>query len=130
MITDINQSSTIDKLNTANLPSYWSAYFDYEIDTVLYNLTYNKLKDAVELIRKQAKPFVDSQRVIGLILTELGSKHTFHRQFHERHGDSDSGQVLGMQLYHIMVDDSDLWTFCETKHKGHLFPHATYWIIK
>ena len=84
MITDINRSSNITKLNRVT--------------------------------------------VINKILTKFASKHNFHRQFRERHVNSDSGQVLGMQLYHIMVEDSDVWIYSETKHRGHIFPHATYWL--
>ena len=128
MITDIKQSSNITKLNRETLPSYWSYYFDYERDNELFNLTKKEFKEVLELRRKQPKPFIDSQEVINKILTKFASKNNFHRQFRERHANSDSGQVLGMQLYHIIVEDSDVWIYCETKHRGHMFSHATYWL--
>ena len=128
MITDIKRSSNITELNRETLPSYWSDYFDYEKDNELYNLTKKEFNEVLELKRKEPKPFIDSQQVINKILTKFASKHNFHRQFRERHVNSDSGQVLGMQLYHIMVEDRDVWTYSETKNRGHKFSHATYWL--
>lgn len=108
MITDIKQVSIKQKLERHKLKPYWLEYFDCESDINLYELTKNELKQVVELERKRAKPFIDSQQVISKLLTILGSKHKFHRQFRENHENSDSGQVLGMQLYHIMLEDIDV----------------------
>jgi hypothetical protein len=128
MITDIDQKSNITSLNIETLPSYWSDYFDYEKDSELYDLTKKEINETLELKRKEPKVFIDSQVVISDILTKLGSKHNFHRQFKERHKNSDSGQVLGMQLYHIMVNDRDVWIYSPTQHRGHKYSHATYWM--
>jgi hypothetical protein len=130
MITSISQCSKITQLDRSNLPSYWADYFEYEKDSTLYDLTKSELVGAVEIARNKIKQFIDSQQVINKILTECGSKHNFHRQFNERHKGLNAGTVLGMQLYHIMIEDSDVWMYYETQHPGHLFPHATYFIVK
>jgi hypothetical protein len=130
MITSISQSSKITQLDRPNLPPYWADYFEYEKDNELYGLAKIELVGAVEIARNKIKPFIDSQQVINKILTEFGLKHNFHRQFNERHKGLIAGAVLGMQLYHIMIEDSDVWTFYETQHAGHVFPHATYFIAK
>ena len=65
--------------------------------------------------KKKDKPYIDSQILLNSVLTKFGESHNFHRQFRERHANSDSGQVLGMQLYHLMIKDSDVWVYCETK---------------
>ena len=80
----------------------------------------------VNEIKKNPQPFVDSQIVIAKILTDFGIKSFFHGKFNENHPGLHREQVLGMQLYCIMLDAPETWVYCETKHKGHLFPHATY----
>ncbi len=126
MITDINRQATISELNRTKLPSYWIKYFEYEADDELFNLSNNELIKGIETEKKKDKPYIDSQILLNSVLTKFGESHNFHRQFRERHANSDSGQVLGMQLYHLMIKDSDVWVYCETKQRGHLFPHATY----
>ena len=126
MITDINGKSKITNLIRKNLNDYWCQYFDYEKDVSLYNLTKEELLRELETVKKTEKPFIDSQIIISRILTKLGKKHTFHRQFNERFPELHKEQVLGMQLYKIMLDEPDLWTFYPTQHSGHLFQHATY----
>lgn len=126
MITDINHKSILSDLDKKNLPSYWSSYFEYENDIELYNLTQNELISEISEQKSKEKPFIDSQITISNILTKFGAKHCFHRLFHERHQNSDSGQVLGMQLYYLMLKDANTWVYCEITKRGHKFPHATY----
>jgi len=129
MITDINRKSTLNELDRGKLPNYWSNYFDYENDLELFDLSKIELSNVIEEQKTKERPFIDSQITISNILTEFGKKHNFHRQFHERHRNSDSGQVLGMQLYHLMLKDTDTWVYCEITKRGHIFPHATYFQI-
>lgn len=128
MITDINQKSKITTLNRKNLNDYWWQYFAYEKVETLYNITKEELLREIDLVKKTEKPFIDSQIIILEILTKLANKHTFHRQFNERLPELHKEQVLGMQLYKIMIDDPNLWIFYPIQHSGHLFPHATYFM--
>lgn len=130
MITDINQKSTVTALNRSKLPSYWMQYFEYEKDEELFELTKSALIKAITEIKKEIKPFVDSQIVISKILTDFGTKSLFHRKFNERHSRLHREQVLGMQLYNIMLEDNEIWIYLETQHSGHTFPHATYFMSK
>lgn len=129
MITDINHKSSISVLNKSKLPSYWMQYFEYEKDKELFDLTKTALIKAVSEIKKNAKPFIDSQIVISKMLTEFGNRSLFHRRFNEKYPELHREQVLGMQLYSIMLEDSEIWIYYETQHSGHLFPHATYFQI-
>ena len=128
MITDINGKSRITTLNGKKLNDYWVQYFDYEKDISLFNLTKEEFVKEIETVKKTNKPFIDSQIIISKLLTKLGNKHTFHRQFNERFPGLHKEQVLGMQLYKIMVDEPNLWIFHPTQHSGHLFQHATYFM--
>ena len=128
MITDINERSEITTLDKKNLNDYWWQYFAYEGVESLYNLTKEEFLREIELVKKTEKPFIDSQIIILKILTKLANKHTFHRQFNERLPELHKEQVLGMQLYKIMIDEPNLWIFHPTQHPGHLFPHATYFM--
>ncbi|KAA6340946.1 hypothetical protein EZS27_011215 [termite gut metagenome] len=126
MITDINHKTIIKTLDKSKLAIYWCQYFDYEKDRKLFGLTKTALITEVYKIKKNTKPFIDSQIVISKILTNFGVKSVFHREFNARHSKLHKEQVLGMQLYSIMLEDNEIWIYCETQHKGHLSPHATY----
>jgi len=126
MITGIDQKSIIKTLNRESLPDYWGQYFVYEKDIELYELTETALLEVIESAKGMSKPFIDSKIAIGKILTEFGPKSNFHRQFSERHQELHKEQVLGMQLYKLMIEDRDVWIFHETQHVGHVFPNATY----
>ncbi|MCK9438269.1 MAG: hypothetical protein M0Q12_13820 [Synergistaceae bacterium] len=128
MITDINRKSRITTLNAKNLNGYWCQYFDYEKDVTLCNLTRDEFLREIAKAKKTEKPFIDSQIIVSKILTNLGNKHTFHRQFNERFPKLHKEQVLGMQLYKVMIDEPDLWIYHPTQHSGHLFQHATYFM--
>ena len=126
MITDISQKKIISELTNSKLPSYWTDYFKFKNDTHLSSLSKIELENVIEEEKKKPKPFIDSKKVISDILTKFGSKHIFHRKFNENNYGSNSGQILGMQLYDLMVNDKDLWTYLETKHNDHLYSNATY----
>lgn|SRR5574344_850572 len=126
MITDIKKQLIIKELNKSKLSSYWMQYFEYEKDEELFELTKSALIKAITEIKKDIKPFVDSQIVISKMLTSFGTKSLFHRKFNERHPNLHKEQVLGMQLYKVMLEDSEIWIYLEIQHRDHLFPHATY----
>jgi ferritin-like protein len=77
MITDVERRTVRDQLNETTLADYWEQYFYYR-DNVqrLHNLAEEKLINAVETARLMDKPFIDSQQVIGRVLTEFGIKGT------------------------------------------------------
>ena len=129
MITDIKQKNITNQLNKETLADYWKGYFQYQDKAVeLYQLAKIKLIEAVEKSRITERPFIDSQQIIGKILADFSNQHCFHRQFREQLPVLYPNQILGMQLYDIMVNDKDVWIYTETHHAGHLFPHATYFI--
>jgi hypothetical protein len=129
MITDPKNKSVRSTLDRTNLPDYWSGYFTYErVAPDLHLLTQTELTREVDKCKSQDRPFVDSQVIINQVFTRFGSNHTFHRQFSERFPELHREQILGMQLYTIMLRDEFTWIYMETQHQGHLFPHATYFI--
>ena len=129
MITDIQQRSVRSTLDRNRLPDYWNGYFSYQnLSPTLHQLTESELINEVNLCKSKPKQFVDSQVVISNILTKLGLRHNFHRQFSEQFPDLSREQILGMQLYTIMLNDNLIWIYIETQHPGHLFPHATYFV--
>ena len=129
MLTGPHNTTVRSRLNRNNLPDYWNGYFVYERESPdLHSLTETELIREVENCKCKTRPFVDSQVLINQVLTRLGSSHTFHRQFSERYPELHREQILGMQLYTIMLGDGLTWVYVETQHQGHLFPHATYFI--
>jgi len=126
MIQAIDNNSIISELDRTKLPTYWHGYLQYEQDVELSALTKNALIKEVEKEISKETPFIDSQIVIKNLLVEFGNKHSFHRQFREKHPILDSGQVLGMQLYHIMIQDSEIWKYLKSQKSGHLHTYSTY----
>ena len=131
MITDIQGNNVKKELNLDTLKPYWKGYFQYKKNAPDLHLLINEeFKLAVAKIKIGPRPYVDSQQVISEILTGLGSKHSFHRQFRELLPDLHANQTLGMHLYDFMLQDRMVWVYTETKHNEHLFSHATYFQSK
>jgi len=129
MITQVDQGSITSELNLENLPRHWNGYFSFRNQAPeLHEITNNLLQEAIEVAKNEERPFIDSQQVIGGILTDLGDRHNFHRQFNERFSELNAHQILGMQLYSIMVTDRSTWVYHPLQHEGHQFPHSTYFI--
>ena len=129
MITDIEQRSVRQELNRDTLADYWQGYFEYQEHAPgLYQLAAEGLSGKINNIRNIERPFVDSQQIIGELLTEFGSTHNFHRQFREQLPNLHPNQILGMHLYDIIIQDEGTWIYTETQHQGHQFPHATYFM--
>lgn len=131
MITDIKSSSKIKTLDRASgrgkLKPYWYDYFLFaEGAPDLYFVAQTELLAAMDEVQNEPRPFLDAQRAIGKILAQFSEKHNFHSQFNERFGALKPSQVLGMQLYTLMVEDAQRWVYMPTQHAGHAFPHATY----
>jgi hypothetical protein len=130
MLTGIEYRNPIGPdLRRTSLEPYWAQYFDYEASAPnLHAVTEAELQREVEQARGMEQPYLDSQQAISRILTALGPRHSFHRQFNERFPDYRPHQVLGMQLYAMMARDETLWVYTQTQHRGHMFPHSVYFI--
>lgn len=130
MITDIEFRSEIGPdLDHSKLNTYWSEYFGFVRDAPhLHTLSEVALQVVIDAARTQTRPYIDSQRAIAEILTGFGSLHNFHRQFNEIFATAKPSQVLGMQLYELVTRDSEWWVYFPTKHAGHAFQHATYFM--
>ncbi|MDR3539368.1 MAG: hypothetical protein P4L69_00130 [Desulfosporosinus sp.] len=111
----------------SKLYSYWNVFFVYEKSS-LVAITEKELKNEIASEKYKAKPFIDSQQIINIILTRLSKRHNFHDQFHEQFPGANEGSLLGMQLYTLILKDDKDWCYIVTQHPGHLFAHATYFI--
>lgn len=130
MLTGIEYRPPIGPdLRPEKLESYWTEYFDYERrGSTLHAITETELQGEIDRARALDPPYIDSQQAISRILTALGGRGTFHRQFNEQFGDYRPHQILGMQLYAMMARDETLWVYTQTQHAGHAFPHSVYFI--
>ena len=87
-----------------------------------------ELIDELDKARSQVRPFLDAQQRISIILTRLGSTANFHRQFSEQFPEFKPNQIIGMQLYALVVSDSETWIYTPIQHPEHMFPHASYFL--
>lgn len=127
MITDPKLKSKIGpNLDESKLNTYWAEFFRYQREApALCTLSETALQEAIDRARHRSSPHLDAQQAISEILTNFGSKNNFHRQFNELFPFKPA-QVLGMQLYSLVAADDDWWIYTETQHRGHAYPHATY----
>lgn len=109
MITDIEQRSQIGPdLRVEKLDSYWQEYFTFRDEVYeLHQVVERELIDELDKARSQVRPFLDAQQRISIILTRLGSTANFHRQFSEQFPEFKPNQIIGMQLYALVVSDSE-----------------------
>jgi hypothetical protein len=111
-----------------SVPEHWGFFFAFEKEAELYDLSKQALIKEINKARALAKPFIDSKVTISDILTAFGANHIFHRKFNEILPGAHKEQVLGMQLYYILITGKDdTWHFSETLKKGHKYPNAVYW---
>lgn len=132
MIQSFEGNSLIGpELRPEYLEPYWTEYHQFRDEaSELHQITENELSLQIERAKGEARPHIDSQRIIGEILTNLGNQHNFHRQFNEQFPGYRPHQILGMQLYALIARDEDTWTYLKTQHAGHAFPHSTYFIAQ
>lgn len=130
MITNLDFRTSIGPdLRLHHLEPYWSEYFTFERETPdLHQIAEEELSSEIETERNKAQPFIDAQRSISRVLTDLGPRHNFHRQFNDAFEQSKAAPVLGMHLYALLARDIRYWVYTPTQHAGHRFPHATYFI--
>ncbi|SCZ67617.1 hypothetical protein [Thiohalomonas denitrificans] len=128
MITDTNFRSEIGpELRRQNLADYWNEFFVFSSDTRgLHLISERALRREIDAAKSMDRPYLDAQQAINRVLTELGAKHNFQRQFSEQFPEFRREQVLGMQLYRLVTGDDDWWVYTETQHANHTFPHAVY----
>lgn len=128
MITCIENRPPIGpELREEKLPVYWSEYRDYEQNaTDLHVEIEHLLLAEIATASAMPRPFMDSKQVISRVLTAVGPRHSFHRQFSERFPGYRREQLLGMHLYALVARDESLWIYNQTHHAGHMFPNATY----
>ena len=128
MLKFINSRKILKELNKYELEDYWGNYFEFEKDEELSNITGNLFISHLDNVRNTKKPYIDSSVLINEILTNLGNTHSFHRQFSENHSNLIREQVLGMQLYKIIIEDKDIWYFSKVKKNEHKYANAVYFI--
>jgi hypothetical protein len=130
MIQSLDGDSIIGPvLRREHLSDYWREYFEYEArGAELHDLTRNELLEVIEAAKRSTRPHIDSQIKINELLTHLGPRHTFHRQFNERFPGFRPPQLLGMQLYALLAADGETWRYIKTIRPGHIFSHSNYFI--
>jgi hypothetical protein len=126
MLQFIDNKKVLKELNKYELEDYWGNYFEFEKDEILSSITRNLFLIHLDSVRNSNKPYIDSSVLINGILTNLGKTHNFHRQFSENHSNLVREQVLGMQLYKIIIEDKDIWYFSKVKKNEHKYANAVY----
>lgn len=130
MLQDINGKTLSNPFGKSHIDAHWYDYERYEKEVSLSDFTKTKLLELINIKKMETTPFIDSGVLISELLTEFGKTHKFHRKFNEKFSDLTSGSVLGMQLYLLLIDDSEQWIFHKSKKEDHLYSNSTYFISK
>lgn len=111
----------------SKLDSHWDEFFICE-NSALIAIAEKELTKEIGSEKFKAKPMIDSQQVINIILTRLSKRHNFHHHFQEQFPNANAGSVLGMQLHTLVLKDDEDWCCFVPKHPSHVFAHAIYFI--
>ena len=115
-------------LERTTIPIHWQQYNLYIANEELSNFTKEALEKKIEIEKQKARPYIKSNILIANLLTEFGSKYQFHRLFKESFPGFDSGAILGMQLYMLLLEDDKNWYYNKSKDSNHLYASSEYFI--
>ena len=126
MITNIEENSMITELDINNLPIYWREYLEYDKNKELSDLTKSTFCKIIDMERIKDKPLINSKIIISNMLSEFMKQNNFHKEFKVNFSSLNSSQILGMQLYHILIQDKEIWKIHKLIEKNNLFPYSIY----
>jgi len=130
MLQDINGKVLTSPIHKSRIEPHWNDYIQYQHEIMLSDLSKKRLKELIEIKKKEPNPYIDSASLVSDLLNEFGKEHQFHRNFNETFPHFTSGSILGMQLYILLLDDSEEWVFYKSKKLGHLYSNSTYILLK
>lgn len=116
-------------LEKTSIPIHWQQYILYTENEELYNFTKEALLEKIEIEKQKNDPHISSKILLADLLTEFGSKYQFHRLFNQSFPGFDSGAILGMQLYMLLLEDDMNWYYYKSKDPNHLYSSSNYFPV-
>lgn len=129
MLIDINGNILSSPIDEAPNKDSLDEYIVYTKNTQLYNFTKDELLKRIRAIRKERILIINSAVLIEQFLRELSVNDNFNQQFKAAFLRIDRALVLAMQLYHLLHEDDEKWTFLEPETDETIFTKASYIIL-
>lgn len=126
MLLNLNGEVLINPINQTPMKDNWEEYVKFKNNTDLWRFTKQELLTRINTVKRQSKSIIYSAVLIGRFLRELSVNDNFHQQFKAAFPKLDSKSLLGMQLYILLHEDDNVWTFIEPEEEESIFTNANY----
>lgn len=130
MLLDINGNILNSPINQTPITDNWSDYIVYTKNTYLCDFTKQELLKKRSDKKRRDISIIHTTIIIGRFLRELSVNDNFHQHFKASFPKLDCNTVLGMQLYILLQEDSNKWTFLKPDNDATIFKSASYIISR
>ena len=126
MLLDRNGNILSSPIDEAPIKDAWDEYINFTKNTHLYNFTKEELRKRIESIKKERKLTINSAVLIGRFLREISVNENFNQQFKAIFPRVDRGLVLAIQLFLLLHEDDEKWTFLKPETDEAALTKASY----
>lgn len=129
MLLDVNGNILSSPIDEAPIKDNWDEYINFKENTHLYNFTKEELRKRISAIKKDRKSIINSTVLIGRFLGELSVNENFNQQFKTVFPKIDRTLVLAIQLFLLLHEDDEKWTFIKPETDEAALTKASYIIF-
>lgn len=129
MLLDRHGEIIDSPIDQTPLKEKWKDYIKYKKHYRLYSFTKEELREKIQVLKNQGKSFINSAILIGGFIRELSVNENFNQQFKAAFPKLDSFRVLALQLFILMHEDDEEWTFSESEKDGFVFRDKHYTVL-
>ncbi len=126
MILNLHGEIINSPIDQTPIKENWKDYIEYAKHNRLYSFTKEELHDRIQTVKNRGRSFINSAILIGGFLREISVNDNFHQQFKAAFPSLDSLRILRMQLYILLLEDDDKWTFSESERDEAMLADADY----
>ena len=130
MLLDINGNVLNNPINQTPITEKWGDYIVYTKNTYLCDFTKQELLKRISAKKRRGISIIHTTIIIGRFLRELSVNDNFYQYFKASFPKLDCSTVLGMQLYILLQEDSNKWTFLKPDNEATILKSASYIISK
>ena len=126
MLLDVNGNILSSPIDEAPIRDSWDEYINFTKNTHLYNFTKEELRKRISAVKNERKSIINTTVLIGRFLHELSVNENFNQQFRSVFPRIDRGLVLAIQLFLLLHEDDERWTFLKPETDEAILTKASY----
>lgn len=126
MLLDVNGNILSSPIDEAPIRDSWDEYINFTKNTHLYNFTKEELRKRISAVKNERKSIINTTVLIGRFLHELSVNENFNQQFRSVFPRIDRGLVLAIQLFLLLHEDDEKWTFLKPETDEAILTKASY----